>query len=216
MTSEISAATSAVSAAGRRLGPDARRGQLVAAGLELVKTVPYPEVSADDVARAAGVSKALVFHYFPTTRDLHVAILRAAAAELLVRLDVDPKLPPDQKLRAGLEAFVAHIEQQPAGYLAVARSAGADEQLLAVFEDTRAGVVEIVGRSLGLTVVPPGLRIAIRGWIAMVEESVLHWLEDRPVPRHQLVDFLQKAALTMLPNALTLGQPLTRRGPGDS
>jgi GntR family transcriptional regulator/MocR family aminotransferase len=34
------------------------------------------------------VSKGLVFHYFPTTRDLQVAILRAAAAELLADLDV--------------------------------------------------------------------------------------------------------------------------------
>jgi hypothetical protein len=36
----------------------------------------------------------------------------------------------------------------------------------------------------------------------MVEESVLHWLEGTPVPRDQLLGFLQRAAATILPDAL--------------
>jgi AcrR family transcriptional regulator len=192
-------------APGRRLGPEARRAQLVGVGLGLMKEMPFDEVTAEMVARAGGVSKGLVFHYFPTTRDLQVAILRAAAAELLTDLDVGADLPPDQRLKVGLEAFVRFIEQQPASYQAVVRRAGSDEQLLAVFEDTRSAVVGIVAASLGLTALPPGLRLAIRGWIAMVEECVLHWLSDRPVPREELVEFLRRAALTMLPDAMGLG-----------
>jgi AcrR family transcriptional regulator len=192
-------------ASGRRLGPDARRAQLVSIGLALMKEMPFDEVTAEIVARAGGVSKGLVFHYFPTTRDLQVAILRAATAELLADLDVGSGLPPDERLRAGLDAFVRYIEQQPSSYQAVARRAGSDEQLLAVFEDTRAAVVDIVAATLGLSELPAGLRLAIRGWIAMVEECVLHWLDDRPVPREELVEFLRRAALSMLPDALTLG-----------
>ncbi|HZD65243.1 MAG TPA: TetR/AcrR family transcriptional regulator, partial [Acidimicrobiales bacterium] len=157
-----------------------------------------------EVAAVAGVSKALVFHYFPTKRDLQVAILRAATSELVSRLDPDPSLPRDERLRAGLEVFVAYIEQHPASYLAMARGAGSDERLLRVFEDTRAAVVEIIVGALDLPEPPPGLRLALRGWIAMVEETVLHWLESRPVPRPQLVSFLQQVALTMLPSALSL------------
>lgn len=201
--------TSPRSPAGRRLGPDARRAQLVGVGLALMKEMPFDEVTAEVVARAGGVSKGLVFHYFPTTRDLQVAILRAAAAELLADLDVEADLPPDERLRVGLEAFVRYIEQQPASYQAVVRRAGSDERLLAVFEDTRAAVVDIVASTLGLSELPAGLRLAIRGWIAMVEECVLHWLDDKPVPRHELVEFLRRAALTMLPDALALG---TSRG----
>src|SRR5579872_2457258 len=196
---------SASSAPNRRLGPDARRAQLVGVGLALMKDVPFDEVTAETVARAGGVSKALVFHYFPATRDLQVAILRAAAAELLVELDVGAGLPPDERLRAGLDAFVRYIEQQPASYQAVVRRAGSDERLLAVFEDTRASVVGIVAAALGLTELPAGLRMAIRGWIAMVEECVLHWIDGRQVPREELVEFLRRAALTMLPDALALG-----------
>jgi AcrR family transcriptional regulator len=189
---------------GRRLGADARKGQLLEIGLDLIRSTPFDQISADLVAGVAGVSKGLVFHYFPTKRDLQVAILRAAAAQLLTRLDTDPSLPPDQRLRAGLDAFVDFIEQQPANYRAVSRSAGSDPQLLAVFEDSRTAVVGIVAAALGLPVTPPGLRLAIRGWIAMVEETILHWLDDRPISRDQLVDFLQTAALRMLPEALAL------------
>jgi AcrR family transcriptional regulator len=194
-------------APGRRLGPDARRAQLVGVGLALMKEMPFDEVTADVVAQAGGVSKGLVFHYFPTTRDLQVAILRAASAELLVELDVGAGLPPDEALKVGLDAFVRYIEQQPASYQAVVRRAGSDERLLEVFEDTRAAVVDIVGASLGISELPVALRLVIRGWIAMVEECILHWLTDKPVPRDALVEFLRRAALIMLPDALALGAP---------
>ena len=189
----------------RRLGPEARRSQLVGVGLALMKEMPFDEVTAEVVARAGGVSKGLVFHYFPATRDLQVAILRAATDELLADLDIGAGLPPDERLRVGLDAFVRYIEQQPASYQAVVRRAGSDERLLAVFEDTRSAVVGIVATTLGLTELPPPLRLVIRGWIAMVEECVLHWLDGKPVPREELVEFLRRAALTMLPDALRLG-----------
>jgi AcrR family transcriptional regulator len=197
--------TQAPAVSGRRLGPDARRAQLVGVGLALVKTMRFDEVTAEVVARASGVSKGLVFHYFPATADLHVAILRAASAELLAEIDVGAGLPPDERLRVGLDAFVRYIEQQPASYQAVARRATSDERLLAVFEDTRAAVVDIIAAALGFSELPAGLRLVFRGWIAMVEECVLHWLDDKPVPREELLEFLRGAALTMLPEALRLG-----------
>ena len=187
-----------------RLDADARREQLVRVGVSMLPRVPLDQISADVVAKEAGVSKGLVFHYFPTKRDLHVAVLRVTASELLAELDHDPALPIPERLRAGLDAFVAFIERQPANYQAVARTAGSDPQLLAVFEDTRNGVVEIIGRALGVTELPPTLRIVIRGWIAMVEESVLHWLDEKPISREALIDFLQRAATTMLPEAIAL------------
>lgn len=190
---------------GRRLGPEERRAQLVGVGLALMKEMPFDEVTAEIVARAGGVSKGLVFHYFPTTRDLQVAILRAAAGELLAQVDVATELPPEERLRVGLDAFVRYIEQHPASFQAVVRRAGSDERLLAVFEDTRSAVVDIVAGALGLSELPPALRLVIRGWIAMVEECVLHWLDERPVPRDELIEFLRRAAVTMLPDALALG-----------
>jgi AcrR family transcriptional regulator len=145
----------------RRLDPDARRRQLLEAGFEMIQTRPFSQVTADEVARAVGVSKGLVFHYFPTHRDLQVAVVRLAAAELLSRLEADPDLPPEQRLGAGLEAFVTFIETQPANYLAVARSVGSDPALMEVFEETRTAGVDLILAAIGMESGPadrrPGL-----------------------------------------------------------
>jgi hypothetical protein len=66
-------------------------------------------------------------------------------------------------------------------------------------------VVDIMANALGFSEPPAGLRLVFRGWIAMVEECTLHWLEEKPVPRDDLLEFLREAALRMLPDALMLG-----------
>jgi AcrR family transcriptional regulator len=71
-----------------RLDPDARRAQLVALGLRMLSTRPLDKVAIDDIAAEAGISRGLLFHYFPTKRDFHVAVARAAAADLLARTDI--------------------------------------------------------------------------------------------------------------------------------
>lgn len=197
----------------RRLGAEARRDQLVQAGVALIRDVPFDQLNAEDVARACGVSKGLVFHYFPATRELHVAVLRATTQDLLAGLDVDPTATPAERLRLGVDAFVAYIERAPASYLAMARSAGSDERLGEVFEETRTGVLQIIQGVLGASELPPGLEIGLRGWIALVEESTLHWVTlGRPIERAELVAFLIEVALTMLPEAMAL--PERRGRPG--
>lgn len=190
----------------RRLGAEARREQLVQAGLALVKRLPFDQLAADDVAQAVGVSKGLVFHYFPTTRDLQVAVMRAATDELLAGLDVDPTAIPAVRLRLGIDAFIAYIEQAPASYLAMSRGAGSDPRLGEVFEETRQAVVRLIQGVLGAAELPAGLAIGLRGWIAFVEEGALHWVSlGRPVPRADLVGFLLDVAESMLPEAVVLG-----------
>lgn len=188
-----------------RLGAEARREQLVRAGMELIREVPFDTLTADDVARAAGVSKGLVFHYFPTTRDLQAAVLRATTEDLLGGLDVDPSATPQERLRLGIDAFVAYVEQSPESYLAMSRSAGSDPALGAAFEDTRNAIVELVQGVLGADALPPGLAVGLRGWIAFVEEAALHWVAlGRPFPREELVSFALGAALSTFAEAAAI------------
>ena len=43
---------------------------------------PYDEVSTDDIAARAGISRGLLFHYYPTKHDYYVAVLRVAGSEI--------------------------------------------------------------------------------------------------------------------------------------
>jgi AcrR family transcriptional regulator len=51
-----------------RLDVDERRTQLVELGLEHFGERAYDDVSIDAIAEAAGISKGLLYHYFPTKR----------------------------------------------------------------------------------------------------------------------------------------------------
>jgi AcrR family transcriptional regulator len=65
----------------RRLDVDVRRAQLLEAGARLFTERGYDAVSMNAVAREAGISKGLLYHYFPGKQEFFAATLQAAAEE---------------------------------------------------------------------------------------------------------------------------------------
>jgi AcrR family transcriptional regulator len=57
-----------------RLEPQQRREQLLDAGAALFAEKPYEDVFMDDIAARAGVSRASLYHYFPSKRDLYTGV----------------------------------------------------------------------------------------------------------------------------------------------
>jgi AcrR family transcriptional regulator len=192
-----------------RLDPDARRTQLVELGLKMLSTLPLDKVAIDDIAAEAGISRGLLFHYFPTKRDYHVAVARAAAQELLDRTDTLVGSTLGERLRANVEAFVDHLTENRDAYVAFIRgSAGGDPDLLAVYEDTRTAFTDRVLTGLGLAQRDePRLRPAVRGWVAFTEEVTVDWLSrDRnALDRDGLVDLIDDALVALV--AVATGTP---------
>jgi AcrR family transcriptional regulator len=175
---------------------DARREQLLRIGSELFSERAYEEVWIDEIAAAAGVSKGLLYHYFPSKRDFVSAIARAEIARIHELTDPDPALPPEEQLRASVDALLAYLERNPAGFIAFHRGAfGADPELRAIDEEGHARQVErIVSAITGGEAAPELLRLAIRGWTGFVEATILNWLEGgRQVARKQVRDLLVNA-----------------------
>ena len=59
----------------QRLGPAERRDQILDAANVLFAERDYEEVSIEDIAKAAGVTRGLVHHYFGGRKEVYVALL---------------------------------------------------------------------------------------------------------------------------------------------
>lgn len=174
-----------------RLDVDERRAQLLSLALGAFSERSYDEVSIDDIARAASVSKGLLFHYFPSKRDLYVAALGQAARQLLEETTTAPTGTPEERLRRGLDTYVDFVERHRKAYSAlVAGGVGSDPKVAALLEETRS---TFAARLLAhIPDVQPGplLQAALRGWVGFVEAASLDWVMRREGRREDLVDLL--------------------------
>ena len=178
-----------------RLTTDARREQLVALGGEMFSERPFDDVSIDDIAAAAGISKGLLYHYFPSKREFYVAVVRHSADEMQVVTETDPDLPPLERLSAGLDRYLEYVETHARGYATVLRAGiGSDPEVAAIVEDVRAAMAGRILDDLPSNGSPrPAVRIAVRGWVGFAEAASLEWLERRELPRDELRDLLIQA-----------------------
>ena len=76
----------------QRLAVDERRRRLLDLGAGLFSRHTYAELSMSAIAREAGISKALLYHYFPSKQAYFVATLQQQAEELAQLIAVDPAL----------------------------------------------------------------------------------------------------------------------------
>lgn len=165
---------------------------------------PLDALSPDAVAAGAGVSKPLVFHYFPTVGDLQLAVFDKVADSLVERLAQTSDVALPDRLRAGIEAFIDAADKHAEMYLHVMRGGATDEKLRRAMHDTRDRLARLIGAWVGVDSPPPALLVVLRGHLGLIEEAVLEWLPHRPVPREALVAFLVGAAEQMPQQAAAL------------
>lgn len=174
-----------------RMSPEARRDQLIELGLSMVSERPLEQVSIDAIAEVAGVSRALLFHYFESRQDFHVAIAQAQADEMLKLTAPDASLTePLAILRASMSAFVDYVSEHHTAYMAFMRgSSSADPAMREVFDSTRAVMAQRVldhAPTLGVEATP-AIEMAVQGWISFVEEVTIHWLTHHAISRDELL-----------------------------
>ncbi|APR82170.1 Transcriptional regulator, TetR family protein [Minicystis rosea] len=185
---------------------DERRAQLLALGLAMFSERSYDEVSIDDLARAAGVSKGLFYHYFPTKRDLYIAALGQAARHLLEATTTDRRGTPDERLHRGLETYLDFVARHGKAYIALVRGGvGSDPEIAALLEETRSTFASRILEDVPHDFASPLLRAALRGWIGFVEATALDWAESHAVNRDHLVELLAAVLFDVVARATALG-----------
>ena len=181
----------------RRMGVEERRQQLIGVALDLFSRRSPDEVSIDEIATAAGISRPLVYHYFPGKLSLYEAALKRASEDLASRFTEPHEGPLGARLLRVMRRFFDFVDDHGPGFSALMRGgpavsaegAGSQDHVSAthaLIDSVRQVAYEQMLSHLGVTEASPRLELVIRSWISLVESTALIWLDGRRIPRAEL------------------------------
>ncbi len=177
-----------------RLKPEQRRADLLEAATNLTAVHGLDRLTMADVATAVGVSEGLLYYYFPTRQALTVALVDRAAQRLMAALQAVPNGTPRAQLLGALDAYLRHVEEDPASWQ-VLLSPSQDAAVAAIHAQVEQASAALLGRALGTSALPPALALTLRGWLQFEQAVSVGWLQDRALPRAQVVALLAGAFL---------------------
>jgi AcrR family transcriptional regulator len=187
-----------------RLENDERRRRLLELGADVFTRNAFDEVSMAQIAREAGISKALLYHYFPSKRDYFIATLSEGAEELRAAIEPVDGVPPAEALSASVGAYLAWIDAHGDSYRKLLQSAWSVPEVRALVEgvrgETAARIIE------GLGVEDPAARTAVHGWLWFMDGACLHWLDHRDMDLDTLRDLVLGALAATLGAAGALSE----------
>jgi AcrR family transcriptional regulator len=167
-------------------------------GAEVFGQRPYDEVRIDEIAERAGVSRALMYHYFPDKRAFFAAVVRAEGERLFEATNTPPE--PGQSLfdqvRGGVMAYLRYDEEHPHGAWASYVGMGRSDPVLRDVEDVDndrqaerilARINDATGNSLDPKV-ERDLRITVYGWLAFTFEMCRQRLIDPSLDADYVAD----------------------------
>ncbi|WP_281155494.1 TetR/AcrR family transcriptional regulator [Streptomyces sp. HYC2] len=172
----------------RRMGVEERRQQLIAVALELFSRRSPDEVSIDEIASAAGISRPLVYHYFPGKLSLYEAALKRASDDLAGRFAEPHEGPLGARLLRVMRRFFDFVDEHGPGFSALMRGGPAvgSSTTNALIDSVRQAAYDQILSHLGVEEPPARLELVVRSWISLAESTALIWLDGRRIPRAEL------------------------------
>lgn len=190
----------------RRLSTEERREQLLTVGARLFSENPYDEVWIEQVAEIAGVSRGLLYHYFPTKRDFFAAVVERESERMLRMTAAVPGVPAREQLAVALDTYLEYVHTHAHGYRAFHRADAAGDQTVrrvyqrALAAQERQILVALAadpefGPALGERA---DVKLAVRGWLAFTTAVCLEWLRGPELSREQVRDLCARALLGVI------------------
>ncbi|MDI3422569.1 TetR/AcrR family transcriptional regulator [Streptomyces luteolus] len=191
----------------RRLSTEERREQLLAVGSRLFAQSPYDDVWIEQVAEIAGVSRGLLYHYFPTKREFFAAVVRHESERMLRLTAAVPGRPLREQIDAGIDLFLSYVEQHAEGFRAFHRAQAAgdptvrevyraalaaqEQQILGALSTASAASTDMAdGPGPG-----PAIRLAVRGWLSFMVTVCLDWLDEPDLGRDEVRELCARTLL---------------------
>jgi AcrR family transcriptional regulator len=174
----------------RRMDVDERRAQLLERGAELFTSHPYDELSMNKIAAEVGISKALLYHYFPSKQAFFEETLGTWAERLRERTEPDSELPPVEQLTKSVDGFLSLVEENSVAYRNLMQSATGVPAIRDLIEAVRRATAERILAGLYPDEAPPKARTAVSGWLWFMDGACLNWIEHRDIERGELRNLL--------------------------
>ncbi|MGW2699330.1 TetR/AcrR family transcriptional regulator [Streptomyces sp. NPDC001340] len=172
----------------RRMGVEERRQQLIGVALDLFSRRSPDEVSIDEIASAAGISRPLVYHYFPGKLSLYEAALKRASEDLAARFAEPHEGSLGARLLRVMRRFFDFVDEHGPGFSALMRGGPAvgSSTTNALIDSVRQAAYEQILAHLGVTEASARMELVVRSWISLAESTALIWLDGRRIPRTEL------------------------------
>jgi AcrR family transcriptional regulator len=183
----------------RRLTAEERRTGILDSALAVFSGSGYHASSIDDIAREAGVSKALIYEHFASKQELYADLIARNARELTQRIAaalVGVELESGaSRLAIGLDAFFAFVEERRDAWRMLFRDVADPETATVVnrmLEQVTAEVTVLISQDPGASALDsPEDRRALRLLAEMLvggTQSMANWWTSNPeAPREQMV-----------------------------
>ena len=166
-----------------RLAPDARREEILDHARQLFGARSYAAVSASEIARAAGVTPALVSHYFPGgKREIFLTLVAELTENLVEMIRADPAKPLRERVATTIENWLDWLEPNSETWLATAAQGDyiADPDLQALVDAARDRTINtlIDDYSDALNDDRP-TRLMLQNWLGFNRASSRSWLKGQ-------------------------------------
>jgi AcrR family transcriptional regulator len=173
-----------------RLNVDTRRRQLLDAGRALFAEHAYEEISMRQIAEAAGISKPLLYHYFPNKAELFKAAVAEQAAQLEQLIEPTGDGSPVEQLSKSLDGYLAWIEANARAWQKLMQSAATLPEAGTLVEQFRSRTLQQITARITTGEARPALRNALRGWLGYIDAAILDWISHGGLSREQLRNML--------------------------
>jgi AcrR family transcriptional regulator len=183
----------------KRLSAEDRRSAILDSALEVFSRRGYNGASIDEIAQAAGISKALIYEHFPSKKDLHHALVDRHVQQIFLALSqaADTSEPAEVRLRRGVDAFFEWVETHPAAFRLIFRDtfeADVAEVLQQLQQQATGAITALIASEPTIDrVTDDKLDVAIETYAQQLSgacQSLATWWQvtHQEVPRDFLVD----------------------------
>jgi AcrR family transcriptional regulator len=168
--------------------------------VRLVGERPYADVSTTEIARAAGVARGLLNHYFGTKRELYLEVVRRMVMLPYAETIAPMSGPLNKRIDHGVSWYLDVVSEHGSTYVAVTGAGGIGddpelERILGEADDMAAGKVL---ESVGLDVTDQRQRAVVRAYGGLAKAAVREWVRNQALRREDVHLLLSTALISIV------------------